>query len=193
MDAEDGKQFDQRASCISDQYSQYVAVDDIKVNGQLTLGENVADLGGLMLAYVAWKTETRARIWNPIDGFTPEQRFFIGYGQSWCANTRDETKRMYATIDPHSPDKYRINGVVSNVPEFQQAFQCKAGSADGAGEEMQSVVRAVFGRRSSVVGKADSDSRGATTNGEDRRLGQRRGQRRLLYFRSFRVVVEVES
>ena len=126
---EDGKQFDERASCISDQYSQYVAVDDIKINGQLTLGENVADLGGLMLAYVAWKNETRGQKLESIEGFTPEQRFFIGYGQSWCANTRDETKRMYATIDPHSPDKYRTNGVVSNVPEFQQAFQCKAGSA----------------------------------------------------------------
>jgi putative endopeptidase len=126
---EDGKQFDERASCISDQYSQYVAVDDIKINGQLTLGENVADLGGLMLAYVAWKNETRGQKLEPIDGFTPEQRFFIGYGQSWCENTRDESKRMYATIDPHSPEKYRTNGVVSNVPEFQQAFHCKAGSA----------------------------------------------------------------
>jgi len=126
---EDSKQFDQRASCISDQYSQYVAVDDIKINGQLTMGENVADLGGLMLAYMAWKSETRGQKLDSIDGFTPEQRFFIGYGQSWCADTRDETKRMYATIDPHSPDKYRANGVVSNTPEFQQAFQCKAGSA----------------------------------------------------------------
>jgi putative endopeptidase len=127
--AEDGKQFDERASCISDQYSQYVAVDDIKINGQLTMGENVADLGGMMLAYMAWKTETRGRKLDSIDGFTPEQRFFIGFGQSWCADTRDEAKRMYATIDPHSPDKYRANGVVSNTPEFQQAFQCKAGSA----------------------------------------------------------------
>ncbi len=126
--AEDSKQFDQRASCISDQYSHYVAVDDIKVNGQLTMGENVADLGGLMLAYQAWKNETRGQKLESIDGFTPEQRFFIGYGQAWCSNTRDETKRMWATIDPHSPDKYRANGVVSNTPEFQQAFQCKAGS-----------------------------------------------------------------
>ncbi|MGH9501610.1 MAG: M13 family metallopeptidase [Terriglobales bacterium] len=125
---EDGKQFDQRASCISDQYSQYVAVDDIRVNGQLTLGENVADLGGMMLAYMAWKKETPDQKLEPVDGFTPEQRFFIGYGQSWCASTRDETKRMWATIDPHSPDKFRTNGVVSNTPEFQQAFQCKAGS-----------------------------------------------------------------
>ena len=126
--AEDGKQFDERASCISDQYSQYIAVDDIKINGQLTMGENVADLGGLMLAYMAWKTETRGKKLEPIDGFTPEQRFFIGYGQSWCDQTRDETKRVYAITDPHSPDKYRANGVVSNSPEFQQAFQCKADS-----------------------------------------------------------------
>jgi len=126
---QDGKQFEQRASCISDQYSQYVAVDDIKINGQLTMGENVADLGGLMLAYMAWQNQTRGKKLHVIDGFTPEQRFFIGYGQSWCAETRDETKRVYATIDPHSPDKYRANGVVSNTPEFQQAFHCKAGSA----------------------------------------------------------------
>lgn len=126
--AEDSKQFDQRASCISDQYSHYVAVDDIKVNGELTMGENVADLGGLMLAYMAWKNETRGQKLESIDGFTPEQRFFIGYGQAWCSNTRDETKRMWATIDPHSPDKYRANGAVSNTPEFQQAFQCKTGS-----------------------------------------------------------------
>jgi putative endopeptidase len=126
---EDGKQFDQRASCISDQYSQYVAVDDIKINGQLTMGENVADLGGLMLAYMAWKSGTRGQRLDSIDGFTPEQRFFIGYAQSWCSDTRDETKRLYATIDPHSPDQDRANGVVSNTPEFQQAFQCQAGSA----------------------------------------------------------------
>jgi putative endopeptidase len=126
---EDGKQFVQRASCVSDQYSQYVVVDDVKLNGELTMGENVADLGGLMLAYMAWQNQTRGKKLDPIDGFTPEQRFFIGYAQSWCAETRDETKRMYAAIDPHSPDKYRTNGVVSNTPEFQRAFQCKAGSA----------------------------------------------------------------
>ena len=149
---EDGKQFEQRASCVSDQYSQYVAVDDIKINGQLTMGENVADLGGLMLAYMAWQDETRGKKLDPIDGLTPEQRFFIGYGQSWCSNTRDETKRMYATIDPHSPDKYRANGVVSNSPEFQQAFQCKARFADGAGESVQSLVRELLGLQASDLG-----------------------------------------
>ena len=80
-----------------------------------------------MLAYMAWQNQTRGQKLEPIDGFTPQQRFFIGYAQGWCSETRDETKRMYATIDPHSPDKYRANGVVSNMPEFQQAFSCKAG------------------------------------------------------------------
>ena len=125
---EDTKAFEQRASCISDQYSQYVIVDDIKINGKLTLGEDVADLGGVILAHMAWQEDTKGQPLEPIDGFTPEQRFFIGYGQSWCASTRDETKRMRATVDPHSPDKYRANGVVSNLPEFQEAFHCKAGS-----------------------------------------------------------------
>jgi putative endopeptidase len=125
---EDAKEFEQRASCISNQYSQYVIVDDIKINGKLTLGEDVADLGGLMLAYMAWKDETKSRKLEPLEGFTPEQRFFVAYGQSWCGNTRDETKRLRATVDPHSPDKYRTNGVVSNMPEFQEAFHCKPGS-----------------------------------------------------------------
>ncbi|HEV2717408.1 MAG TPA: M13 family metallopeptidase, partial [Terriglobales bacterium] len=125
---EDAKEFEQRASCISNQYSNYVIVDDIKINGKLTLGEDVADLGGLMLAYMAWKDETKNQKLEPLEGFTPEQRFFVAYGQSWCGNTRDETKRLRATVDPHSPDQYRTNGVVSNMPEFQQAFHCKAGS-----------------------------------------------------------------
>ena len=123
----DGKEFVKRASCISDQYSKYVIVDDIRINGKLTLGEDVADLGGLLLAYMAWKEATKGQTLDPIEGLTPEQRFFIGYGQSWCGQVRDESKRMRATIDPHSPEKYRTNGVVSNMPEFQEAFHCKAG------------------------------------------------------------------
>jgi len=126
--AEDGKEFVKRASCISDQYSTYTIIDDIKINGKLTLGEDVADLGGLILAYMAWKEDTKGQNLQPIDGLTPDQRFFVGYGQSWCGETRDETKRLRATVDPHSPEKYRTNGVVSNMPEFQEAFHCKAGS-----------------------------------------------------------------
>ena len=126
--ADDGKEFVKRANCISDQYSTYPIIDDIKINGKLTLGEDVADLGGLILAYVAWKEDTKGQNLRPLDDFTPEQRFFVGYGQSWCGETRDETKRLRATVDPHSPEKYRTNGVVSNMPEFQEAFHCKAGS-----------------------------------------------------------------
>ncbi len=126
--ADDGKEFVKRASCISDQYSGYTVVDEIKINGKLTLGEDVADVGGLILAYMAWKADTKGQNLQPIEGFTPEQRFFIGYGQSWCTNERDENKRLRATVDPHSPEKYRTNGVVSNMPEFQEAFHCKAGS-----------------------------------------------------------------
>ncbi|MGA2949727.1 MAG: M13 family metallopeptidase [Candidatus Sulfotelmatobacter sp.] len=126
--AEDGKEFVKRASCISDQYSTYTIIDDIKINGKLTLGEDVADLGGLILANMAWKEDTKGQSLQPIDGLTPDQRFFIGYGQSWCGESRDETKRMRATVDPHSPEKYRTNGVVSNMPEFQEAFHCQAGS-----------------------------------------------------------------
>jgi putative endopeptidase len=126
--ADDGKEFVKRASCISDQYSTYTIIDDIKINGKLTLGEDVADLGGLILAYMAWKEDVKGQNLQPLDGLTPGQRFFVGYGQSWCGESRDETKRLRATVDPHSPEKYRTNGVVSNMPEFQEAFHCKAGS-----------------------------------------------------------------
>jgi putative endopeptidase len=125
---EDGKEFVKRASCVSDQYSTYTIIDDIKINGKLTLGEDVADLGGLILAYMAWKDDTKGQKLEPIDDLTPDQRFFVGYGQSWCGEARDETKRLRATVNPHSPEKYRTNGVVSNMPEFQEAFHCKAGS-----------------------------------------------------------------
>jgi len=126
--ADDAKKFQERADCVSTQYSGYTIIDDIKINGKLTLGEDVADLGGLLLAYMAWKEDTKGQKLDPIDGLTPDQRFFIGYGQSWCGETRDETKRLRATVDPHSPEKYRTNGVVSNMPQFQEAFHCKAGS-----------------------------------------------------------------
>ena len=126
--ADDAKEFEKRASCTSDQYSQYVIVDDIKINGKLTLGEDVADLGGLLLAYLASQDANKGKDLQPIDGFTPEQRFFIGYGQSWCSLERPEVQRLRATVDPHSPARYRTNGVVSNLPEFQKAFSCKAGA-----------------------------------------------------------------
>jgi endothelin-converting enzyme/putative endopeptidase len=126
--AEDAKEFEKRASCVSDQYSKYVIIDDIRINGKLTLGEDVADLGGLLLAYMSWREDTKNQKLEAIEGLSPEQRFFVGYGQSWCGHVRDEAKRMRATVDPHSPEKYRTNGVVSNMPQFQEAFHCKDGS-----------------------------------------------------------------
>ncbi len=125
--AQDAKEFERRAQCISDQYAQYTVVDDIKINSKLTLGEDVADLGGLILAYMAWREETRSHRPTGKDGLTPEQRFFVGYAQSWCSNQRPEMMRMRAVTDPHSPPKYRTNGVVRNMPEFQKAFGCKNG------------------------------------------------------------------
>src|SRR5271167_3743946 len=124
---QDEKAFAARAQCVEDQYAQYVVVDDVKINSKLTLGEDVADLGGLMLAYIAWRDETQNKKLQPIDGLTPDQRFFVGYAQSWCSNERPENLRMRAKTDPHSPTRYRTNGIASNLPEFQQAFSCKTG------------------------------------------------------------------
>jgi endothelin-converting enzyme/putative endopeptidase len=123
----DADEFVKRASCISDQYSQYTVVDDVKINGKLTLGEDVADLGGLILAYNAWKSVTAGHKLEAIGGLTPEQRFFVGFAQWDCGFERAESKRANAINNPHSPMEQRINGVVSNMPEFQKAFSCKAG------------------------------------------------------------------
>jgi len=124
---EDRKKFDERTKCVSGQYSNYVVVDDVHINGLLTMGEDVADLGGEILAYIAWKGATKNKDLSLMDGLTPEQRFFIGYAQWDCANERPEDMRMRAQVDPHSPPEYRINGVVVNMPEFAKAFGCKAG------------------------------------------------------------------
>jgi putative endopeptidase len=125
--AQDARQFNERAACVVNQYAQYTVVDDIKINSKLTEGEDIADLGGTILAYLAWKDATRNQDLKPIGGFTPDQRFFIGVAQWACGDERPENKRLNATINPHSPLQYRVNGVVSNMPEFQKAFSCKAG------------------------------------------------------------------
>ena len=125
--SEDAKAFEERAKCVSDQYSQYTIVDDIKINGKLTLGEDVADLGGTLLAYIAWKNATRDQKLQPVGGFTPGQRFWIGMAQWACGDERPENKRLNAAVNPHSPGEFRINGVVSNLPQFAEAFACKPG------------------------------------------------------------------
>jgi putative endopeptidase len=125
--AQDAKGFEERAQCVVEQYAQYLVVDDIKINSKLTLGEDIADLAGLQLAWDAWKEATANQRLAPRDGLTPEQRFFVGFAQWDCANIRDEAKRLSARTNPHSPPEYRINGVAVNMPEFAQAFSCKPG------------------------------------------------------------------
>jgi endothelin-converting enzyme/putative endopeptidase len=123
----DAAEFTKRTACVVNQYAQYTVVDDIKINSKLTLGEDVADLGGTLLAYMAWKEATKGQDLKPADGFTPDQRYFIGMAQWACGDERPENKRLNAVTNPHSPDKYRINGVVSDMPDFSKAFSCKAG------------------------------------------------------------------
>ncbi|HYC36983.1 MAG TPA: M13 family metallopeptidase [Usitatibacter sp.] len=124
---DDATAFNARAQCIADQYAQYVVIDDVKINSKLTLGEDVADLGGVILGWMAWKMETAGKTLEPRDGLTPEQRFFVGYAQWACENERPENQRLKAITDSHSPAKWRVNGLVVNLPEFERAFSCKAG------------------------------------------------------------------
>jgi putative endopeptidase len=124
--SQDSKNFEARAQCVVDQYAQYVVVDDVKINSKLTEGEDIADLGGLILAWMAWKDQSKNAHLENRDGLTPEQRFFVGNAQWACENDRPEDLRMHAITDPHSPGKYRVNGLVVNMPEFEKAFACKA-------------------------------------------------------------------
>lgn len=124
---EDAKAFDQRTQCLINEYSGFTAVDDVKVNGKLTLGENTADNGGLRIAYMALIDSLHGKTPRKVGGFTADQRFFLGWAQVWCTNTREETARVRAQVDPHSPAEFRVNGVVSNMPEFQKAFACRMG------------------------------------------------------------------
>jgi endothelin-converting enzyme/putative endopeptidase len=124
----DAARFSERAKCISDQYSAYEVLDGLKINGALTLGEDVADLGGQVLAYQAWQEAVAGLTLTERDGLQPDQRFFVGFAQWACSNTRPEHARELLLTDPHSPDRFRINGVVVNMPEFARAFACKPGS-----------------------------------------------------------------
>jgi putative endopeptidase len=128
---QDGKEFEKRAGCIADEYGNFVAVDDLKLNGKLTLGENTADNGGARIALAALETmiaqDKTGKAGEKIDGYTPEQRFFLGFGRVWCEKRRPEFSRMLVKVDPHSPGKYRVDGVVENMPEFRKVWGCKAG------------------------------------------------------------------
>jgi putative endopeptidase len=125
--AEDAAGFEKRINCVRDQYAGFIVVDDIHINSKLTSGEDVADLGGTLLAYIAWKKQTEGLTLTPAEGFTPDQRFWVGMAQWACSNERPENLRVSAVTNSHSPAYARINGVVSNMPEFQKAFGCKVG------------------------------------------------------------------
>jgi endothelin-converting enzyme/putative endopeptidase len=127
--AEDAKGFEERAGCIADEYSGFTAVADVKLNGRLTLGENTADNGGVRIAYMALMDKLAGKNLPKIDGYLPEQRFFLSFAQLWCQNASDEEARRRAIIDPHSPGRWRVNGVMQNNPDFAKAFSCKAGQA----------------------------------------------------------------
>jgi len=128
---DDGKEFEKRVSCVADEYSNFVAVDDLKLNGRLTLGENTADNGGARIALMALEhmiaDDKTGKEAEKIDGYTPEQRYFLGFGRVWCEKRRPEYERMQVTTNNHSPGKWRVAGVVQNMPEFQKAWGCKTG------------------------------------------------------------------
>jgi endothelin-converting enzyme/putative endopeptidase len=129
--ADDAKRFEQRTDCLVNEYGGFVAVDDLHVNGKLTLGENTADNGGLRLAWMALLADAANKHESleskTANGYTPKQELFIGWAQNWCSTERPEMLRLAVQTDPHSPDRIRANGVVVNMPEFRQAFGCKAG------------------------------------------------------------------
>jgi putative endopeptidase len=136
--AEDEKNYNARASIVETQYNEFTPLEALHINGKLTLGENIADLGGLKIAYLAFQKSLEGKPRpQPIDGFTPEQRFFLSFAQNWRRNTRPETLRLMLATDPHSPPRFRVNGPVSNMPEFFEAFGCKTGDSGIRAENVQ--------------------------------------------------------
>ncbi len=121
-------QFNKATQCISDQYSQYVVDGNFPVQGKLVVGEATADLGGIMLAYRAFHRSNAYKTAKTIDGFTPDQQFFLGTAHVWAMNIRPEQLRNQVTTDPHPPAKYRVNGSLANIPQFQAAFNLPDGS-----------------------------------------------------------------
>ncbi len=125
---EDAAKFNAKADMVGKQYDAFMPLDSVHVNGKLTMGENLADLGGLTIAYQAFQKTTQAKAHQKIDGYSPEQRFFLGWAQIWRTNARPEYLRQQVQTDPHSPAQFRTNGPLMNMPEFYQAFSCQDGN-----------------------------------------------------------------
>jgi len=125
----DLKNFKDRAECIVNQFNGFEVEKGLNMNGKLVVGESIADLGGLVIAYAAFQKASEGKPKKVIDGFTPEQRFFLGYARGWATNMRPEVMRLITNTDPHPLPKFRVNGPLSNLPQFAAAFSCKAGDA----------------------------------------------------------------
>ena len=125
----DREAFESRTDLVVRQYEDFEPLPDMRINGKLCLGENIADLGGLKIAYAAFERHLAAHGEPPaIDGLTARQRFFLGYAQAWRSLIREETLRVRLTIDPHSPARFRVLGPLANLPEFFAAFGCDGGA-----------------------------------------------------------------
>jgi predicted metalloendopeptidase len=126
---QDNDEFKKRVDCIANEYSQFSPVEGVNLNGRLTLGENGADNAGIRLAFMALLGGLESGLVDKdkLDGYTPQQRFFLGYAQIYCSNERPESLRNRVRTDPHSPGEFRVIGVIQNVPEFSSAFACSAG------------------------------------------------------------------
>jgi putative endopeptidase len=136
---EDLAAFQKQAECIQQQFDDFM-VGDVHTNGKLVSGESIADLAGLKIAYAAYKKSQEGKEAKVVEGYTPDQRFFLGYAHSWAAAGRPEAERLQATVDPHPLDRFRANAPLTNMPEFAAAFQCKAGDAMVRAEEKRCVV-----------------------------------------------------
>jgi predicted metalloendopeptidase len=137
---EDSERFDERAQVLVDQYSEFVPIDTLHINGELTLGENIADFGGLTVSYNAYQLSLNGEKPPVLNGFTGNQRVFIGWAQVWRSLSRDEALRNQILTDPHSPAKYRVVGVVSKMPEFYEAFDVKEGDGHYLPEDKRVII-----------------------------------------------------
>ena len=136
----DSKNFLAKAQRVIDQFNGFTVLDTVHINGQLTEGENLADLGGINIAYEAFMKTQQAKDGKKIDGFTPQQRFFLSWAQVWRANTRPEELASRVVTDPHSPSELRCNGPLSNLPEFYQAFGIKPGDKMYRADSIRAIV-----------------------------------------------------